>query len=91
MSIISFQNVETDLDFYYYENIMQKTQNLFPTLPQKTNRAYGFEPFFKVFDYRLYMLFKAVLLCLIAKMIKFIYFPRKFQSHITKMLEVNQN
>ena len=69
---------------------MYKTQNIFPTLPQKTNRAYGFEPFFKVFDYHLYMLFKAVLLCLIAKMIKFIYFPRKFQSHITKMLEVNQ-
>ena len=90
MSIISFQNVETDLDFYYYENTMYKTQNIFPTLPQKTNRAYGFEPFFKVFDYHLYMLFKAVLLCLIAKMIKFIYFPRKFQSHITKMLEVNQ-
>ena len=47
-------------------------------------------PFLKVFDFHLYM-FKAVLLCLIAKMIKFIYFPRKFQSHITKMLEVNQN
>ena len=91
MSIISFQNVETDLDFYYYENTMYKTQNIFPTLPQKTNRAYGFEPFFKVFDYHLYMLFKAVLLCLIAKIIKFIYFPENFSLTSQKCWKLIKN
>ena len=37
--MISFQNVESDLDFYYHEYTKYKTQHLFPTLPYKPNRA----------------------------------------------------
>ena len=80
--MISFQNVESDLDFYYHEYTKYKTQHLFPTLPYKPNRAS---------DLNLYM-FIAALPSLIAKLLKFAHFLRtKFHSHITKTLEVYQH